>query len=97
MRKISPNHPVMAAAQGQKALSKNHQNNTVNHLNLSKMPKMYENIRNAYVKDGKSYDEAQSIAAATYNKYRKSHPSAEKLSNKPEVKVKLRVKKKSQK
>ena len=35
------------------------------------MPREYEQIRSSYVARGKSYDEAQSIAAATYNKRRK--------------------------
>ena len=60
------------------------------------MPKMYEDIRDSYVKAGKDYDEAQKLAAMTYNKRRQTHPEMEKLSNKPEggKRVKLRVKKK---
>lgn len=37
------------------------------------MPKQYEDIRDSYVKRGTDYDEAQRIAAATYNK---QHPNA---------------------
>lgn len=36
------------------------------------MPKRYEAIRDSLVKSGKSYDEAQRIAAMTYNKTRKT-------------------------
>lgn len=50
------------------------------------MPALYEKIRDAYVKKGKSYDKAQSIAAATYNKIRSMHPSLQKLSNKKNAK-----------
>lgn len=46
------------------------------------MPKLYENIKSEYIKKGKSYDKAQSIAAAIYNKIRSSHPLMAKLSNK---------------
>ena len=37
------------------------------------MPKEYEDIRDSYVKAGKPYDEAQAIAAATYNS---RHPNS---------------------
>ena len=37
------------------------------------MPAEYEHIRDSYVKAGKPYDEAQAIAAATYNS---RHPDA---------------------
>lgn len=37
------------------------------------MPAQYEHIRDSEVARGKSYDEAQRIAAATYNK---QHPRA---------------------
>jgi hypothetical protein len=59
------------------------------------MPKMYEDIRDSYVKSGKSYDEAQKLAAMTYNARRREHPDMPALSNKPEgsKRVKLRVKK----
>lgn len=53
------------------------------------MPVMYEKIRDSYVKQGKSYDEAQRLAAMTYNARRKEHPSMQKLSNKPEGEKKL--------
>ena len=36
------------------------------------MPKKYEKIRDSYIKRGVPEDEAQRIAAATYNKQRKS-------------------------
>jgi len=52
------------------------------------MPQVYEKIRDEYVKKGVPYDQAQSYAAATYNKIRKSHPGMEKLSNKPDKKSK---------
>ncbi len=48
------------------------------------MPKLYEQIRDAYVKKGVSYDKAQSIAAATYNTIRRKQTGLPKLSNKPE-------------
>lgn len=48
------------------------------------MPKVYETIRDEYIKKGYSMDKAQSIAAATYNNLRKKDPSMEPLSNKPE-------------
>lgn len=38
------------------------------------MPKQYEDIRDSYVKRGTNYDEAQRIAAATYNKQHPSDP-----------------------
>jgi hypothetical protein len=38
------------------------------------MPAQYEAIRDSLVKRGKDYDEAQRIAAATYNKHHKKHP-----------------------
>jgi hypothetical protein len=38
------------------------------------MPKEYEAIRDNLVKEGKDYDEAQRIAAATYNKRHPDHP-----------------------
>jgi hypothetical protein len=38
------------------------------------MPKQYEKIRDYEVKKGVPYDEAQSIAAATYNKQHPDHP-----------------------
>lgn len=38
------------------------------------MPAQYEKIRDSYVARGKSYDEAQRIAAATYNSTHKQHP-----------------------
>ncbi len=44
------------------------------------MPKRYEAIRDSLVKSGKGYDEAQRIAAATYNKTKK--PGESKLSSK---------------
>lgn len=52
------------------------------------MPKVYETIRDEYIKKGYSYDKAQSVAAATYNKMRAKNPSMEPLSNKPEEKNK---------
>lgn len=52
------------------------------------MPKIYESIRDQYVKNGVSYDKAQAIAAATYNTIRRKHPGMAKLSNKPEGKKK---------
>lgn len=63
------------------------------------MPKMYEDIRDSYVKSGKSYDEAQKLAAMTYNARRKEHPEMEALSNKPDgeapkKRVRIRIKKK---
>lgn len=61
------------------------------------MPALYEKIKRQYTAKGIDYDKAQSIAAATYNKIKKTHPSMEKLSNKPEgetKKKKIRVKKK---
>lgn len=51
------------------------------------MPKRYEAIRDQLVQSGKGYDEAQRIAAATYNKTRK--PSEPSISNKPEDKQTL--------
>lgn len=50
------------------------------------MPKMYEAMRDKFTKDGMPYDKAQAKAAAIYNHFRKTHPSAKKLSNKPETK-----------
>lgn len=38
------------------------------------MPKQYEEIRDSYVRRGKSLKEAKSIAAATYNKQHPGHP-----------------------
>lgn len=38
------------------------------------MPKEYEKIRDSLVSRGKDYDEAQRIAAATYNKRHKGNP-----------------------
>lgn len=38
------------------------------------MPAQYERIRDSYVARGKSYDEAQRIAAATYNKQHPTNP-----------------------
>lgn len=38
------------------------------------MPKQYTRIRDALVKRGTPYDEAQAIAAATYNKRHPGHP-----------------------
>jgi hypothetical protein len=35
------------------------------------MPAMYDAIKESYLKRGKSEDEAQSIAAATFNKHAK--------------------------
>jgi hypothetical protein len=50
------------------------------------MPKLYEKIRDDYVKKGVPYDKAQAIAAATYNTIRKKHSGMPKLSNKKEKK-----------
>ena len=50
------------------------------------MPKMYTDIKNSYLKKGKSLKEAKRLAAMTYNKFRDTHPSAPKLSNKPDGK-----------
>lgn len=50
------------------------------------MPEAYEKIRDAAVKKGMSYDNAQSKAARIYNYLRKKHPNMPKLSNKPEKK-----------
>jgi len=47
------------------------------------MPKMYEDIKASYLKKGKSLKEAKRLAAMTYNKFKRTHPSAPKLSNKP--------------
>lgn len=52
------------------------------------MPKLYEEIRDQYVKKGMSYDKAQSIAAATYNTIRRKNSALPKLSNKTETKKK---------
>jgi len=52
------------------------------------MPREYEHIRDSYVSRGKSYDEAQSIAAATYNK---RHPKAP-ITGKHEKKKHVRKK-----
>lgn len=38
------------------------------------MPREYEHIRDSLVSRGKGYDEAQSIAAATYNKRHPGKP-----------------------
>lgn len=38
------------------------------------MPREYEAIRDSLVAEGKDYDEAQGIAAATYNKRRPDKP-----------------------
>lgn len=50
------------------------------------MPQLYEKIKEQYVKKGKPYDKAQSIAAAVYNHIRSMHPSMQKLSNKKNAK-----------
>lgn len=46
------------------------------------MPKQYTSIRDKAVKEGMSYDAAQTKAARIYNWMRKKHPSWKKLSNK---------------
>lgn len=38
------------------------------------MPAQYEHIRDSEIARGVSYDEAQRIAAATYNKQHPGHP-----------------------
>lgn len=42
------------------------------------MPAQYEAIRDSLVKQGKDYDEAQRIAAATYNKRHPGKPMSAK-------------------
>lgn len=62
------------------------------------MPKVYEDIRNSYLKHGKSLVEAKRIAAMTYNKLKRLHKNWAKLSNKPDKKgikiMKSKLKKK---
>lgn len=43
------------------------------------MPKEYEAIRDSIAASGKSYDEAQSIAAGTYNKRHPGNPVTGKM------------------
>ena len=57
------------------------------------MPKQYEAMRDKFVSEGMGYDAAQGKAARIYNAMRSKHPTMQKLSNKPEKKVKIKMKK----
>jgi len=52
------------------------------------MPKQYTAIRDSLVKRGYTYDEAQAIAAATYNKRHPGAPMRHSNGDKPKAKGK---------
>ena len=47
------------------------------------MPKMYESMRDGFIREGMSEDAAQQKAARIYNSKRKKNKSLPKLSNMP--------------
>lgn len=47
------------------------------------MPKAYERMRNAFIRDGLSEDAAQAKAAAIYNSTHKDNPVGEHHKSKP--------------
>lgn len=48
------------------------------------MPQQYIDMRDRFIKQGLSKDDAQTKAAKIYNYLRGKHPSMQKLRNKPE-------------